>query len=247
MRTTPAIPTMFVAAFYCLFSLSCAKDNDNNGPDDEGYGTENYSPSSALIAERPVMYTGNDTIRDSHRIIQYLIRRNVLDKFTFMPDIPGDNFSSFSMHFKEGNKIQLGFRNAEIIERSASQLLIAEIDSTVSQPVGEGKAKRLMSLVPLHSPRTVCSDFYNTPCKYRELTPVMVADGKYTIPYVVAYVSVDEMISTPFGMANSTTYSSTQGIMLFNKAMISELDDDGGINRHDTLVVQVLKRAMIKQ
>jgi len=247
MRTTPAIPTLFVAAFFCLFSLSCKKDNDNKGPDDDDYGTENYSPASTLTAERPVMYTGTDTIRDQRRITEYLTRRNMLDKFTFLSPIPGDNFSSFSMHFKEGNKIQLGFRNAEIIEKTASQLLIAEIDSSVSQPVGEGKAKRLMSLVPLHSPRTVCSDFYNTPCKYRALTPVMVADGKYSIPYVVAYVSVDEMVSTPFGMANSTTYSSTQGIMLFNKAMISELDYDGGINRHDTLVVQVLTRAMVKQ
>jgi hypothetical protein len=35
--------------------------------------------------------------------------------------------------------------------------------------------------------------------------------------------------------------------MLFNRAMISELNYDGGINRHDTLVVQVLKRAMVRQ
>jgi hypothetical protein len=102
-------------------------------------------------------------------------------------------------------------------------------------------------MVSLHSPRKVCSDFDNTPCKYRQLIPIMVNDGKYSIPYVVAYVSVDEMVPTPFGMANSTTFSSTRGIMLFNKAMISELDYDGGINRHDTLVIQVLKRGMVKQ
>jgi hypothetical protein len=247
MRTTPAMPTLFVAAFYCLFSLSCKKDNDSNGGPDENNAQENYSPSSTLTVEPAVMYTGTDTIRDQKTISDYLSRRNALDKFAFQPVIPGDNISYFSLHFKEGNKVQLGFRNAEIIERTATQLLIAEIDSSVSQPVGEGKAKRLISLVPQHSPRTVCSDFYNTPCKYRELTPIIVADGKYSIPYVSAYVSVDEMVSTPFGMANSSTYSSTQGIMLFNKAMISELGYGGGINRHDTLVIQVMKRGMIKQ
>lgn len=246
MRTTPAMPTMFVAAFYCLFALSCSKDNNDKEPD-ENNSQENYSPSSTLAVESAVMYTSTDTIRDQKTITDYLTRRNALDKFAFMPAIPGDNFSSFTMHFKEGNKIQLGFRNAEIIERTASQLLIAEIDSSVSQPVGEGKAKRLISLVPQHSPRTVCSDFYNTPCKYRALTPVLLVDGRYTIPYVSAYVSVDEMVSSPFGVVNSSTFSSAQGIMLFNRAMISELDYEGGINRHDTLVVQVLKRGMVKQ
>lgn len=246
MRTTPAILTMFVAAFYCLFSLSCKKDNDDKGPDD-GNGQENYSPSSTLTVEPAVMYTSTSTIRDQKMIMDYLTRRNALDRFAFQPVIPGDNFSAFSMHFKEGNKVQLGFRNAEIMYRLDNQLLIADVDSTVSKPVGDGKAARLISLVPLHSPRTLCSDFYNTPCKYREQFPVMVVDGKYSIPYISAYASVDEMISTPLGMANSTTFSSNQGIMLFNNAVISALDADGGINRYDTLVIQVLKRAMVKQ
>ncbi|WP_298735733.1 hypothetical protein [uncultured Chitinophaga sp.] len=246
MRTTPAMPALFVAAFFCLFTLSCKKDHDGQQPSGDD-GTGHYSPATTLRALRPVMYTGTDTIRDQHRISEYLKRRNIEDMFSFVSPIQGDNFSAFSMLFKEGNKIQLGFRDAEIIERSASGLLIAEMDSAVSQPVGDGKAKRLISLIPQHSPRTVCPDFYSTPCKYRELTPIMVTDGKYFIPYVVAYVSVDEMVAGPLGMVNSSTYSSTQGIMQLNSAVISELDADGGINRHDTLVVQVLTREMLKQ
>jgi hypothetical protein len=246
MRTTPAMPTMFVAAFYCLFSLSCKKDNDDKTPDDNNI-QRNYSPAPTLRAQQPVMYTGTDTIRDLEVIRAYLTRRNAVDKFAFQPNIPGDNISYFSMHFKEGNKVQLGSRNAEIIERSSSHLLIAEVDSSLSQPVGTGKANRLISMVQLHSPRTVCSDFYNTPCKYRKLYPVTVLQGNYSIPYVFAYVSVDEMVPTPFGMANSSTYSSTQGIMIFNSAMIAELNYDGGINRHDTLVVQILRREMVEQ
>jgi hypothetical protein len=241
------MPTLFVAALCCLFSLSCKKDNDpGNNPD--GNSGDNYSPASTLTTEQPVMYTRTDTIRNLDVIRAYLTRRNALSGFALdQRTIPGDNYSSFSMHFKEGNKVELGFRKAEIIERTSSQLLIAEIDSSVSKPASNEKAGRLISLVPVHSPRTVCSDFYNTPCKYRKLSPVLVADGNYFIPYVSAYVSVDEMVPTPFGMANSSTYSSTQGIMLFNKAMISELDYGGGINRYDTLVVQVLKRALTKQ
>lgn len=247
MRTNLAMPTLFVATLYCLFFLSCKKD-DNNPGNNPNEIREHYQPAATLTAGQPVMYTGTGAITDQAVIRAYLTRRDALSHFALdRTTIPGDNYSSFTLDFKESNRVQLGFRKAEIIENDDNLLLIAEIDSSVSRLVGNQQTDRLISLVPVHSPRTVCSDYYNTPCKYREICPVIISNGNYSIPYVTAYVSVDEVVSTPWGMAPQTIYKSTSGIMLFNKDMVSELNEGGGINRADTLVVQLLKRQMIKK
>ncbi|SFF02243.1 hypothetical protein SAMN05518672_11487 [Chitinophaga sp. CF118] len=237
----------------CLFS--CTKD-DNNTP---GSGNESYKPGNVITTDAPIMYTKNGIVHDQTLIKDYITRMGFISSYSFDQSAPyGGTLSSFTMTFTGDKSILLGNTKAEITSKNDTLMMIAAVESSTDQIGKKSLTDSLMDLVNKNGARAECPTYYTAPCSYRKKYPMLIANGNYYIPYVIATVSTTTSTPTSFGVPYvSTVFTHKEGqIMLFNENIIAELGKqlyvkDGSltyiVDREDTLVIQRARQLMVKQ
>lgn len=236
---------MLILSLMCICVFACSKDEDENSP---GAGSESYRPADVVTVDAAVMYTGNNVITDQALIRDYVSRREFLSHFTFdATTVSGANFSSYTMNFQDGKNVMLGNKKAEVISKNDTLMMLAAVDATVDQPKpNKTVSDSLLNLVELGGPVTECPSYYTNPCEYRKKYPTLIIGGQYYIPYVVAVVTSTTFVPSPFGVPMEWTEKSAIAgpVMRFNRDVVSQLSKS---NARDTLVVQIARRALIRQ
>jgi uncharacterized protein YcfL len=240
----------------CLFS--CSKDKND---DTINSGHESYKPDASVTADEPVMYTKDGVIHDKAVIKNYLTRRQVLSYYVFdqsTGDASGLGLGSYTLEFTSDKNVLLGNIKGEITSKNDTLMMIAGVETSVSEPGQKSLSDSLMDMVNKNGPLAECPTYYTAPCPYKKKYPMLIKGSEYYIPYVVATASTNVLVPTMLGVPMDYTYfTHKQGeSMLFNESMITKL---GGtvvitsnnlnyvVDKNDTLVIQQLRRRMIKQ
>lgn len=245
---------ILITLLVCIGTFSCSKDdNGTNG------GKDAYKPDNVIISDEPVMYTKNGIIHDQAIMKDYLTRRGGLSAYAFdKATQPASMFSSYTLEFQAGKNVLIGNRKAEIIDKNDSVMIMAVLDSSISEIGNKSWSDSLMDKVNKNGPLAECPTYYTDPCSYRKKYPIQIINGQYYIPYVIASVSVNAFVPTMFGATMDVTSFKHQvgQSMLFNKSMTATLGGSmtvpgNGVNytvdRYDTLIIQTMRQRMIKQ
>jgi hypothetical protein len=242
---------ILITLLICTGIVSCTKD-DNVKKD-------SYLPADVVIADEPVMYTNNGISHDQAVMKDYLKRRGVLASYAFDHSTPSTaSLSSYSLEFQTGKNVLIGKTNAEIIDQNDSLMMIALLDSSVPEVGEKSWSDSLMDRVNKNGPLAECPAYYTAPCPYRKKYPLQIIDGQYYIPYVVATVSTNAFIPTDFGVLMDYTYFTFKAgeSMLFNTDVTGQLggtlsytfhQNEYTLDRYDTVIVQTMRRHLIKQ
>jgi len=240
----------------CTCIYSCSKNDDSITDSNKNA----YKAGNVVTAGEPVMYTNNGvTIHDQAIIKDYVTRRGFLSDYVFnKPTADASMFTAYTLDFPDTRNVLIGNTKAEIVDKTDTLMLIAALDGAVT-PAGEKSwSDSLMDMVNKNGPLAECPSYYTHPCSYRKKYPLLIVDGSYYIPYVVATISTNVMIPTQFGVPmDYTVFTHKKGeTMIFNKSMVSKLGRTLPyisnnltylLQSNDTLVVQTLRQQMVKQ
>jgi hypothetical protein len=247
---------ILITLLICAGIFSCSKDKDDTS---NGSGKNAYKASTVVTINEPVMYTNNGEVHDPAIIKDYVTRRNVLSYYVFdKSTADASMFSTYTLEFQGDKNTLIGNMKAEIIDKNDSLILMAVLDSSISEIKQKSWSDSIMDKVNKNGPLAECATYYTDPCPYRKKYPLLIVDGQYYIPYVVATASTNAFVPTVFGVSVDYTYFTHQAgeSMIFNKSMTSTLGGtvtgkSGELNyiadRYDTLVVQTMRRIMVKQ
>lgn len=219
-----------------------------------------YHPEEKVTADEPVMYTNEGEIHDQALIKDFLRRQDKATYFTL--DKPTtEPVGYYSLEFQEGNNVVRGNIEGEIVEKNDKMLLIADKKAESLPAITKGTiVDSLVEMINKYGPLQECTSFYTTPCEYKKKSPVLIENGEYYIPYVVGFVTITYNRYIWGALVPYMSYGLKGSQMsVFNEALPEKIrslktltyyDDvlqrELTVDRHDTLVIQTMRRHLKK-
>lgn len=225
--------TLLLPAFLLLVLFyACGKSDSTSTL------TGKYIRSKTLLVDDLVLYTKSGAHRDTNMIKDFVARnfRGHENDYYYGKTIVTDHTFFASLEFLSGNKVKLSGRLTEIVHKSDTEILLADLDSTEmpnnNTPNVFTNCDILYAQIPQYNPYSICQAAGGNCKKYRRINAVIISGEDYYIP-LVTHVMVGHCniaISTPTTMAN-----------YFNKNMLN-----GMLNDKDSVLVQISRLPLVK-
>ena len=168
-----------------LLFATCSKDKDD---------ANLYQTGSTMTIDQLAIYTHDGIISDP-AVIQGFLDRNFSQPetqkwFYVNQKTVNDHIIRKTMKFLDNNRIEFNRQTMEIISKTDTLMLIAELNETDVPGAQTAKCDKLLETVPAITPTTYCSS--NTCTKYRKTYPILISGGNYYLPTLYYAVSNTE-------------------------------------------------------
>ena len=234
-----------LAILFILFSLliSCNKNNDVLSIEGK------YIPALTGNLTPVIMYTMQGQVTNPAFIKEFLQRNRMINGFIFDSSVISVAPNLISITFLKDNKVTAFSEplptaiNCEIIERTSSQIVIANMDSSYGylSPYSPNRCDSLKTTIKsVNSGRVIYrmspatgyeGGYYN----YRPMFPIEINNEKLFLPIMTSMV---RSTTGPYGYCSESGYD---GYNLFNRNIVGQL------RAGDTIVYQINKVQLIKQ
>ena len=231
----------FLLAVAAIF-ISCKKDNNSLQLAGQ------YKPNTNGSVGPVIMYSSQGQVTNAVAIQSFLQRQGVENEFIFSgSSFPIGSNDLFTLAITQNNKVTISAailtepRQAEIVDQTSSQLLIALIDSVQSFiPIGNNNRCAVLypAIKKINSEKKYTplppGSGYSGVFTFRTMFPIEIENGQFTLPLTTFLVSSSTV-------NNSCMNSASNEWNTFNPDIITQLQTG------DTIVYQTKRVQLLKQ
>jgi hypothetical protein len=224
---------------------ACSKKDKNEQP---ASVSESYQSSGPLLIDKLAIYSWDRQQSDPAYIQGFLDRnfsgQRIKDLFYVNRPSINDHGIGKELRFLKDGMAELNGVKMEIVSKTDTLMLLAELDSTHLPVPTDSDCWRLQQQVPVYNAAGSCPS--GSCIRYRKTYPVIIANGDYYLPtlyFAVTHVMTDGVVYYP---PEPECWLISQEYPMIN-FMRADEHIFKEIGFRDTLLVQVGRLKMVKK
>lgn len=180
-------------ALSILVLVACQKNDDNNLTNNSS-NPNLYQPDNTVLVDEVTLYTSGEAHKDPQLIKDFLKRNfpNYIESFYPGQSTVSNSKQTPQMEFLENNKVKLNGKITEIISKTDTLMLLAEVDSTympADNATNIGRCAVLNEKLPQITAKSICTAAGGSCTKYRKQYPILIKGDDYYLPQLNTAVS----------------------------------------------------------